>query len=63
MITIDLSDVLLYLIPFIVIWVIMHKIVLKSYENDIRTFFSLVFSILIFELFILLSDLNFKIQL
>ena len=67
MITIDLSDLFLYLIPFIVIWFIVHKMMLKNDDKKDRMYFSLLFSIVIYWAIIMtyneLSQLNFKIQL
>ena len=64
MITIDLNDVLLYLIPFVVIWFIIYKMTPKDDENKrVRIIFSLLFANLIYWAIILISQLNFKIQL
>lgn len=57
--TIDLSDVLLYLIPFVVIWFIVYKIIPKDDDNKrIRIIFSLLFSIVIYLAIILISQLQ-----
>jgi predicted CDP-diglyceride synthetase/phosphatidate cytidylyltransferase len=64
MITIDLNDLFLYLIPFVVIWVIMYKIVLKDDNKPERRSFSLLFAIVIvWGLLMTYSQINFKIQL
>jgi predicted CDP-diglyceride synthetase/phosphatidate cytidylyltransferase len=64
MITIDLNDLFLYLIPFVVIWVIMYKIVLKDDNKPERRSFSLLFAIVIYwGLMMTYSQINFKIQL
>lgn len=65
--TIDLSEVLFYLIPFIVIWVIFYKWAFKNDWKELRIFSSMILSMAIYlfliAIYIFLQTINFKIKL